>query len=80
MRDTDGLTDALTTLHCTKRIKVVAAPQAPPVGAVSTVPGRMLHVLSPRQVVLTTLPLPGSAPTQVPAAKGPDGHAPVGLP
>ena len=61
-------------------MKVVAAPQAPPVGAVSCVPGRMPHELAPRQEVLTTLPLAGSAPTQLPVAKGPDGHAPVGLP
>ena len=61
-------------------MNVVAAPQAPPVGAVSCVPGRMPHVLSPKQDVLTTLPLLGSAPTQEPFAKGPDGHAPVGLP
>ena len=61
-------------------MKVVAAPQAPPVGAVSVPCGRMLHVLRPRHVVLTVLPLAGSAPTQVPAAKGPDGHKPDGLP
>ena len=61
-------------------MKVVAALQAPLVGAVSVPDGRMLQVLSPRHVVLTMLPLPGSAPTQEPRAKGPVGHAPVGLP
>ena len=56
-------------------------PQPPAVGAVSTDWGVMLHELNPRHVVLTTLPLPGSVPTHVPAAKGPlVAQAPVGLP
>jgi hypothetical protein len=79
-RDTDGLTDALTILHCTYRMYVVAAPHAPPVGAVSCDPGRMPHELRPRHDVFATTPLAGSAPTHVPTAKGPDGQAPVGLP
>ena len=82
-RDGDTLTDGddgAVTAHCTKRMYVVAAPHAPPVGAVSCEPGRMPHEFTPRQDVLATLPLAGSAPTQVPTAKGPDGQAPVGLP
>ena len=57
-------------------------PQPPVVGGASTgaLPGVMLHEFLPRHVVLTMAPLPGSLPTQKPAAKGPPGHAPVGLP
>ena len=55
-------------------------PQPPAVGAASTAWGVMLHELNPKHVALTTLPLPGSGPAHVPTAKGPDGHAPVGLP
>ena len=77
--DTEG-DSSPAEVHCTFRMKVVAAPQAPPVGAVSCVFGRMPHELSPKQDALTTLPLFGSAPTQVPTAKGPDGQLPDGLP
>ena len=62
-------------------MKVVAAPQPPPVGAVSVPCGTMLHELKPRQVVLTMLPLPGSAPLhEGVTAKGPFGQLPVGPP
>jgi hypothetical protein len=61
-------------------MNVRAAVQPPPVGLVSVPCGVMLHEFCPKHVALTTLPLPGSAPTQVPAANGPAGHAPVGLP
>ena len=61
-------------------MNVREGPQPPAVGAVSALCGVMLHVLSPRHVAFTTAPLPGSAPAQVPTAKGPPGHAPVGLP
>ena len=54
--------------------------QKPELGAVSMVLGVMLHVFCLRQVVLTATPLAGSAPTQTPAAKGPVGQEPVGLP
>jgi hypothetical protein len=79
-RERDGLAEALTILHCTYRMYVVAAAHAPPDGAVSCDPGRMPHELRPRHDVFATTPLAGSAPTHVPAAKGPDGQAPVGLP
>ena len=34
-READRLAEALTILHCTYRMYVLAAPHAPPVGAVS---------------------------------------------
>ena len=58
----------------------VRVAQAPP-GDVSVPCGVMLHEFTPRQVVLTMLPLPGSAPLHEPtAAKGPSGQLPVGPP
>ena len=61
----------------------VRVAQAPPgdVRTPLTPPGVMLHELAPRQVELTTMPLPGSAPLhEGVTAKGPAGQLPVGPP
>ena len=58
----------------------VRVAQAPP-GDVRVPCGVMLHELKPRQVVLTVLPLAGSAPLhEGVTAKGPFGQLPVGPP
>ena len=59
-------------------MKVRVAVQPP--GDVKKPCGVMLHEFKPRQVELTRMPLAGSTAVQVLAVKGPDGHAPVGLP
>jgi hypothetical protein len=76
--DVDGDSDGDTSRHCTYSRKLVWKPHPPPPDVVSVL-GTMEHEFWPRHDAFTDAPLL-AAPAHVPSAKGPDGHAPVGLP